>query len=191
MFEGPRLVLTGTQLNVVHDKTVAGYDTGSHSWTRWELAGNVLGSSWLPLTDGRLLRSGGLSEETGETSGECRVYTGGLGGQSVTLGSLSQPRQAHFLAQLKDHLFAAGGSRTGSAGEVAEVVEVEYYVPSTDTWHPLPVQPALSPGSSVLALLVVNSPLRTLQLHNKPRRGVKRSAGTLGVTNSDKKCRSV
>ena len=184
-------MLAGTQLNVVHDKTVASYDTGSHSWSHRALPGSVLGSSWLPLTDGRLLRSGGLTELTGETSGLCEVFTGGLGGQSVPLGSLSQPRQGHHLAQLGGHLFAAGGSRGPASG--GELVEVEYHVASTDLWHPLPVQPALSQGSSVLALLVVNTPLRTLlnkQLLSKPRGGVKRAVGTLATTNSNKKCKS-
>ena len=182
-------MLAGTELNVVHDKTVASYDTGSHSWSHRALPGTVLGGSWLPLADGRLLRSGGLSELTGETSGLCEVFSGGLGGQSVPLGSLSQPRQGHHLAQLGGHLFAAGGSRgAATAGSLVELVEVEYHVASTDLWHPLLVQPALSKGSSVLALLVVNTPLRTLL--NKPRGGVKRSVGTLATTTSNKKCKS-
>ena len=181
-------MLTGTTLNVIHDKTVSSYDTGSHRWDHSALAGNVVGSSWLPLADGRILRSGGLAEETGKTSGQCLLLTGGLAGQAHSLGSLSQPRQGHCLAQLKGHYFAGGGSRSGRPEK--EVLPVEYYVPSTDTWHPLPVQPALSPGSSVLALLVVNSPLN-LQLNNQPVRGEKRAAEIISNNNYTKKSKNV
>ena len=176
-------MLTGTKLNVIHDKTVSSYDTETHGWEHSSLAGNVLGSSWLSLPDGRLLRSGGISEQSGEVSSQCVLLSGGLTGQPLTLGSLSQPRQGHHLAQLKGHYFAAGGSRTGRSKRS----EVEYYVPSTDIWHPLPVQPALSPGSSVLALMVINTPIRTLNHSTSQEGGVKRSSVSVSVNNPNKK----
>ena len=178
-------VSSGTKLNVIHDKTVSSYDTGSHRWEHSSLTGDVLGSSWLSLPDGRLLRSGGISEQTGEASSQCVLLSGGLAGQPLALGSLSKPRQGHHLAQLKGHYFAAGGSRAGKSKR--SEVEVEYYVPSTDIWHPLPVQPALSPGCSVLALMVINTPLRTLHPATNQGGGVKRSSETVSVNNPNKK----
>ena len=176
---GPRLVLTGTKLNVIHDKTVSSYDTESYSWEHWPLPGSVLGSSWLPLSDGRMLKCGGITEDTGKSSGQCVLLSGGLAGQPLSLGSLSQPRHGHHLAHFKGHFFAAGGTRTeGSDGQL----KVEYYVSSTDTWHPLPVQPDLASGSSVLALTVINTPLRTIHPHLN-NNGVKRSTETVRIVN--------
>ena len=169
---GPCLVLTGTKLNVIQGQTVSTYDTASHSWEQSQVGGSVVGSSWLGLSDGRVLRCGGVSLETGRPSSHCSVFPGGLPGQSLTLGSLSHPRQATSLAQFKGHVFAAGGNRCSDASgsrNKRQVVRnfVEYYVPGTDIWHPLPVQPPLSHNSSVLALLVVNTPIRSLHLQNK------------------------
>ena len=169
----PRLVLTGTRINIIQGQTVSSYDTASHSWEQSQLAGEagLLGSSWLALSDGRVLRCGGFSQETGHPSSHCSVFTGGLAAQPLTLGSLSHPRRATSLAQFKGHVFAAGGNRSPGSGSSSkrQVVRsfVEYYVPSTDLWHPLPVQPPLSHSASVLALLVVNTPIRSLHLHHQ------------------------
>ena len=162
-------MLTGTKVNIVHGKTVSSYDTASHSWEQTQLRGDLLASSWLSLSDGRVLRAGGLTE-TGQTSSQCSVFTGGLGAQPHSLGSLSHPRQGHSLAQFRGHVFAAGGNRSRkSVRSKREVVEsfVEYYVPGTDIWHPLPVQPPLSSSATVLALLLVNTPVRSLRLQNQ------------------------
>ena len=163
----PCLVLTGTRINVIHGQTVSTYDTATHSWEQSQVGGSVVGSSWLGLSDGRVLRCGGVSQETGRSSSHCSVFTGGLAGQPLTLGSLSYSRKGASLAQFKGHVFAAGGNRRsdGSASRSKrEVLRsfVEYYVPNTDIWHPLPVQPPLSHSASVLALLVVNTPIRSL-----------------------------
>ena len=171
----------GTKLNVIHDKTVSSYDTETYRWDHWPLPGSVLASSWLPLSDGRVLKCGGITEGTGKASDECVLLSGGLAGQSVSLGSLSRPRHGHHLAHFKGHFFAAGGTRTDGPGDQ---LDVEYYVSSTHTWHPLPVQPALALGSSVLALTVINTPLRSLKHHlgnQQPSSGVKRSAETTSI----------
>lgn len=165
MFAGLKLVLTGTKVNVVHGQTVSSYDTTSHRWEQSRVGGKgLVASSWLPLSDGRVLRAGGI--KNGEASTQCSVFTGGLGGQPVSLGDLSHPRHGHFLAQLRGHVFAAGGNRSAQgSSKKRQVVRsfVEYYVPGTDIWHPLPVQPPLSHSASVLGLLVVNTPIRCLQ----------------------------
>ena len=171
-----RLVVTGTKVNVVHGQTVSSYDTAGHRWEESPVGGDsrsVAGSSWLALTDGRVLRCGGTSPETGRPVSQCSVYTGGLAAQPLSLGSLTQPRLTASLAQFKGHVFAAGGNRQRCREEPGSLRKggrtlVEYYVPSTDIWHPLPVQPPVSPRAFVVALLVVNTPLRSLhtQLNN-------------------------
>ena len=161
--------MTGTKVNIVLGQTVSSYDTAGHRWEQSQVRGDLLGSSWLPLSDGRLLRSGGLSQESGQFSSSCSVFTGALGGKPLSLGGLSQPRQGHSLAQFRGRVFAAGGNcrRRSSGQRQAGRIFVEYYVPGTDLWHPLPVQPPLSSSSLVLALLVVNTPLRSLHLQNQ------------------------
>ena len=47
-----------TTVNVIQDKTVSSYNTESHRWDHLALAGNVVGSSWLPLSDSRIVSHG-------------------------------------------------------------------------------------------------------------------------------------
>ena len=45
-------------MNVIQDKTVSSYNTESHRWDHLALAGNVVGSSWLALSDSRIVSHG-------------------------------------------------------------------------------------------------------------------------------------
>ena len=47
-----------TTVNVIQDKTVFSYNTESHRWDHLALAGNVVGSSWLALSDSRIVSHG-------------------------------------------------------------------------------------------------------------------------------------
>ena len=105
----------GTKLNVIHDKTVSRYDTETHRWDHWPLPGSVLASSWLPLSDGRVLKCGGITEGTGKASDQCVLLSGGLAGQSVSLGSLSRPRPAIIPARMEVQCLPCLGCPCSSA----------------------------------------------------------------------------
>jgi len=190
----PRLVITGDTVHIIEERNVSSYKTSSHSWSQSSLQGPLVGGTWIPLSDGRLMVTGGLSQQTKQLSSQCQVYTEGLEEEPMSVASLTEPRLGHSLAEYRGHVFAAGGKtlprRRSSTSQVgSEKRTVEYYVPLTDVWHPLPVQPDLSPASTVLALVVVDTPLRALVLSSQDRRGVKRMAGSHG-NSTEKRYRS-
>ena len=123
---------------------------------------------------------GGRSLERRQPSRKCEVYTGGLQARPDRLGSLKEARDGLHLTEYNGHIFAAGGKIQARSC-------VEYYVPQTDVWHPLPTQPRLSPASDVLAILVIDTPLRHLDLSAAPKKGVKRGTGSLQDRNKKSK----
>ena len=135
---------------------------------------------------------GGRSLERRQPSRKCEVYTGGLQARPDRLGSLKEARDGLHLTEYNGHIFAAGGKilprrRSSSEQESQPRSCVEYYVPQTDVWHPLPTQPRLSPASDVLAILVIDTPLRHLDLSAAPKKGVKRGTGSLQDRNKKSK----
>ena len=188
--EAPGLVITGTTVNIITGSTVWSYNTRRHTWSQSSLPSSVTDSSWLTLSDRRLVRTGGLASESHLPTAECSVF-GGLQARPVSLGSLSEGREGHHMTEYRGSIFLAGGRtlprrRNSSEKEGQGRSVVEYHVPQTDVWHPLPAQPSLSPLSTVLAILVVNTPLRSLNL--SPARGVKRGSGW--QSSSEKKPKS-
>ena len=179
------------RVNIVDQLSLYSYHPPSNTWTKSQIQGDTVSSSWISLKDGRILQVGGVNEKTDIPSRCCALFSS-LDEEPCTIGDLVRRRVQPSLAEFKGLVFAARGltqskkRKTDSDawdsdlyGGQAEVVEasVEFYVPEVDCWNLLPSQPKVTPGAQ-LSLVRVDKPMRLMELvFPSSHRGLKRSHG--------------
>ena len=181
-----QLLAEDDTVNVIDDNLVCSYNIKSNTWRKTQIQGDIVSCSWRKLPDGKILRVGGLDLGTKTPSKKCRIYNS-LEEEPRSIGDLVRERVEPSVTVYKKLIFVAGGltrsrKRRGDWDDEDDdspktiftpEPSVEYYVPDLDCWNLLQNQPQVSPGSR-LSLVLINTPIRMMDVVFASDRGVKR-----------------
>jgi len=176
----PKLAVTGKQLSqeihildlfpktgIKGNVSLHTFNTETNEWKIGKLfskaKAGVDGGSFIGFMDS-IYVVGGMRMDSQEATGRVVKYLS-TGGNPTNLQCMMKARIGPGLAEHDGWLFAAGGyakARNGSKKWSRDVEPtVEYYVPTTGTWHIMNSQPKIKYGR--IALGVVDKPIRLIQ----------------------------